>query len=107
MTTNNPNDSVNYIPFLSEEMERTLRRLAWKDEIFREALIADPKGIIQQVFLHCFPDGKLPDDLTIKVIEEDPFTHHIVLYEIRPDSVYWRYGKKSASANRIDSRRTS
>jgi hypothetical protein len=79
MLTNNLNDSVNHIPLLSQEMERTLRRLAWKDETFREALIADPKGVIQQVFPHCFPDGKIADNLTIKVIEEDPFTHHIVL----------------------------
>jgi hypothetical protein len=79
MTTDNTSDPLNPLPLLSQEMERTLRRLVWKDENFREALLADPKGIIQQVFPHCFPDGNIPDNLTIKVIEEDPSTHHIVL----------------------------
>ena len=60
-------------------MERTLRLRAWKDEIFREALIADPKGVIQQLFPQCFPNGKLAEDLTIKVIEEDLDTCYIVV----------------------------
>lgn len=79
MTTNNPNASLNPLPLLSEEMERSLQRWAWKDEHFREALIADPKGIIEQVFHQSLPNGKLPDDLTIKVVEEDPFTHYMVV----------------------------
>lgn len=74
MTTNNPNDTVNQWPPLSQEMESTLRLFAWRDEIFREALIADPKGIIHDLF-----HQRLPDDLTINVIEQDAFTHHIVL----------------------------
>ena len=79
MTTNNTSHSLNALPFLSEEMERMLRLRAWKDEIFREALIADPKGVIQRLFPQSFPDGKVPEELTIKVIEEDPGTCHIVL----------------------------
>lgn len=79
MTTNNPNVSLNQLPLLSEEMQRSLQLWAWKDENFREALIADPKGIIQQVFHQSLPNGKLPDDLTIKVVEEDPFTHYMVV----------------------------
>lgn len=81
MVTGNLNDSVNQFPAyeISQEVERTLCLWAWKDENFREALIADPKAVIQQVFPHCFPHGKAPDDLTIKVVEQDPFTRHIVL----------------------------
>ena len=86
MTINNPSHSLNMLPFLSEEVEGTLRRLAWKDENFREALIADPKGVIQRLFLQSFPAGKLPQQLTINVIEEDPGTCHIVL-PFLPDEV--------------------
>ncbi len=79
MTIGNTDQSINMLPFLSEEMERTLRLRAWKDEIFREALIANPKGVIQRLFPQCFPDGKLAEELTIKVLEEDPDVCHIVL----------------------------
>ena len=79
MTTSKTSHSLNTYPFLSEEMERALRLRAWKDEIFREALIADPKGVIQRLFPQCFPNGKLPEELTIKVIEEDPDIYHVVL----------------------------
>lgn len=79
MTIDNTSNSLNPLPLLSEEMERTLRLRAWRDEIFREALIADPKGVIQYMFHQSLPNGKLPDNQTINVIEQDPFTHHIVL----------------------------
>jgi hypothetical protein len=79
MTTENTSHPLNTFPFLSEEIERTLRLRAWKDEVFREALIADPKGVIQRLFPQCFPNGRLPEQLTINVIEEDPGTCHIIL----------------------------
>jgi hypothetical protein len=79
MTIDNTNNPLNLLPLLSEDMKRMLRLWAWRDENFCEALIADPKGVIQQIFPHCFPDGKIADNLTIKVIEEDLFTRHIVL----------------------------
>lgn len=79
MTTKKTSHPLNTLSFLSEEVERTLRLRAWRDEIFREALIADPKGVIQRLFPQCFPNGKLPEQLTIKVIEEDLDTCHIVL----------------------------
>jgi hypothetical protein len=86
MQTVNRSHHLNTLPFVSEEIERMLRQRAWKDEIFREALIADPKGVIQRLFPQCFPNGKLPEQLTIKVIEEDPDTCHIVLPSL-PDEV--------------------
>ena len=79
MITAKTNHPLNTFVFLSEEMERTLRLRAWKDEIFRKALIADPKGVIQRLFPQCFPNGKLPEELTIKVIEQDSDTCHIIL----------------------------
>jgi hypothetical protein len=67
-----------HIP-LREEVERELRLRAWKDEAFRQELIANPKGVIERLFPHYFPDGKVPDKVTYKVIVEDPYTHHILL----------------------------
>jgi len=59
MTTDNPSDSMSHFPPLREEVERTLRLRAWKDETFRQELIADPKGVIERLFPQCFPDGKV------------------------------------------------
>src|SRR5690348_5608749 len=64
---------------LREEVERELRVRAWKDEAFRQELIADPKGVIERLFPQYFPDGKAPDKVTYKVIVEDAYTHHILL----------------------------
>jgi hypothetical protein len=86
MKTDKTSHSLNTFSFLSEEVERTLRLRAWKDEIFREALIADPKGVIQRLFPQYFSNGKLAEQLTIKVIEEEPDTCHIVL-PFLPDEV--------------------
>ena len=31
------------------------------------------------MFPECFPDGEVPEQVTYKVIEEDQYTHHIIL----------------------------
>jgi hypothetical protein len=72
-------DVTNQRPPLREEVERELRLRAWKDEAFRQELIADPKGVIERLFPQCFPGGKVPDKVTYKVIVEDAYTHHIIL----------------------------
>jgi hypothetical protein len=70
---------------LREEVERELRVRAWKDEAFRQELIANPKGVIERLFPQCFPGGKVPDKVTYKVIVEDPYTHHIILPALRDE----------------------
>jgi hypothetical protein len=82
-TTNN---STSQMPPLRAEVEKTLRLQAWKDEAFRQELIANPKGVIERLFPQCFPNGKAPNHVTYKVIEEDPHTHYIVLPTL-PDEV--------------------
>jgi hypothetical protein len=72
-------DVTNQQPPSREEVERELRLRAWKDEAFRQELIANPKGVIERLFPQCFPGGKAPDKVTYKVIEEDAYTHHILL----------------------------
>jgi hypothetical protein len=86
MTIKKTSDSISHLPPLREEVERELRLRAWKDEEFRQELIADPKGVIERLFPQCFPDGKVPKQVTYKVIEEDQYTHHIVL-PMLPDEV--------------------
>src|SRR5690242_19114183 len=80
MTTeeNSQNVTSQHIP-LKEEVERELRVRAWKDEAFRQELIANPKVAFERLFPPFFPDGKVPDCVIYKVIEEDAYTHHIIL----------------------------
>jgi hypothetical protein len=79
---------VSQLPPLREEAERTLRLRAWKDETFRQELIANPQGVIQRLFPECFPDGKVPQHITYKVIEEDQYTHHIILPALPDEFLY-------------------
>jgi hypothetical protein len=54
-----------------EELEQHLRARAWKDDTFRQELLAEPKAVLQRDFAAWFPDGIIPSDLSIKVVEED------------------------------------
>ncbi len=64
---------------LREDGERTLHLQACKDETFREALIAYPKGLIQWLIPQYFPRGKMPKQMTDKWIEEDQSNHCIIV----------------------------
>jgi hypothetical protein len=62
MTEKKSSASMQEFSLFSEEVERTLRRLAWKDEDFREALLADPKGVVIHYLFHqSLPIGKFPN----------------------------------------------
>jgi hypothetical protein len=54
-----------------EELEQHLRARAWKDDTFRQELLANPKAVLQRDFAAWFPEGKIPSELTIKVVEEE------------------------------------
>ena len=71
MTTTHSSYPLNTFPLVSKQAKKPLRLRAWKDETFRQEQIANPKGVIQQVFLQCFPNGKLPEQMTCKVTKED------------------------------------
>ncbi len=85
-----------------------------KTSFFREALIADPKGVIQRLFPQCFPNGRLPEELTIKVIEEDPDTCQIVLPSLLdefstleiPEEEQLEFVANMGSVDRLQIRRT-
>ncbi len=71
--------TLNEFAPLREDGEFPLRLQACKDETFREALIADPKGLIQWLIPQCFPRGKMSKQMTDKWIEEDQSTHCIIV----------------------------
>ena len=50
-----------------------------KDEAFRQELLANPAAVLQREYPEAFPDGKVPEDLAIKVIAEEKNTLCIVL----------------------------
>ena len=56
------------------EIEKNIIERAMKDPGFREKLISDPKGALEEEL-----GGKLPDDIKIHVNEEDADNIHITL----------------------------
>jgi hypothetical protein len=62
---------VKLAAFSREELEQHLRARAWKDDTFRQELLANPKVVLQRDFAALFPEGKIPSELSIKVVEEE------------------------------------
>src|SRR5690348_7402343 len=54
-----------------EELEQYLRARAWKDDTFRQELLTNPQAVLQRDCAVWFPNGIIPSDLSIKVIEEE------------------------------------
>jgi hypothetical protein len=54
-----------------ETLEQHLRARAWKDDSFRQELLANPKAVLQRDFAAWFPEGKIPSELSIKIVEEE------------------------------------
>ena len=50
-----------------------------KDEVFRQELLANLAAVLQREYPEAFPDGKVPEDLVIKVIAEEKNALCIVL----------------------------
>jgi hypothetical protein len=48
-----------------------VRARTWKDEAFRQAFLVNPKAVLERDYAQWFPEGKLPSELSIKVIEEE------------------------------------
>jgi len=62
-----------------EDLEQHLRARAWKDDAFRQEFLTNPKSVLERDYAQSFPDGKIPLELSIKVIEEDEQTICFVL----------------------------
>jgi hypothetical protein len=56
------------------EFELQLIEKAWKDDVFRQALLTDPQGAVEREL-----GGKLPAGLQVKVLAETPDTFYLVL----------------------------
>lgn len=53
---------------------------AWKDEIFRQELLRDPRGVLQRELAQLRPEGgQLPENVDVQVVEETPTTLYLVL----------------------------
>lgn len=57
-----------------EEMRRRLVERSVEDEAFRQSLLSDPKGAIEQEL-----GARLPEETEIRVVEETPETIYLVL----------------------------
>ncbi len=64
-------------------LEAQLIDRAMKDETFRQELLHDPKGVFEREL-----GIRLPEHVTVQVLEESPSTVHLVLP--RPTSQRWR-----------------
>jgi hypothetical protein len=62
-----------------EELEKDLRARAWKDDAFRQKFLANPKAVLERDYAQSFPEGQIPSEISIKVIEEDEQTLCFVL----------------------------
>jgi hypothetical protein len=68
-----------------EELEQHLRARAWKDDAFRQELLANPRSVLERDYEAWFPEGKIRSEYSIKVIEEDEQTLCFVLPPKAPD----------------------
>ncbi|MEQ9625567.1 NHLP leader peptide family RiPP precursor [Coleofasciculus chthonoplastes] len=64
-----------------KDLEAQLIERAWQDEAFRQALLSNPKAVIEAEL-----GNKLPEDLQVTVLEETPNLIYIVL-PINPDKL--------------------
>jgi hypothetical protein len=62
------------MPKSQQELEEAIASRALKDADFRREFISDPKGVLSREF-----GLSVPDEITIKVVEDQPGTAHIVL----------------------------
>jgi Nitrile hydratase, alpha chain len=61
------------------EMERRLIERSLEDEDFRQRLLDDPKGAIEQEL-----GGRLPESIEVRVVEESADTIYLVLPSASP-----------------------
>jgi hypothetical protein len=69
------------------ELEQSLRARAWKDKAFRQKLLASPRTVLERDYAAYFPGGKIPSDLSIKIVEEEEQALCFVLPPRVPDAL--------------------
>jgi hypothetical protein len=83
MTTSTPEKTMP-VCIHKDSLRDELIYRSWKDEAFRQELLANPVEVLEREYPEAFPDGKVPANLSIKVIAEEKDTLCIVLPQ-RPD----------------------
>jgi hypothetical protein len=73
-----------------EELEQHVRVRAWKDDAFRQEFLAHPKAVLERDYAQSFPEGKIPSELSIKVVEENEQDMCFVLPPREPDALSGR-----------------
>jgi hypothetical protein len=58
----------------ADDLKVQIIKKAWEDPQFKEQLLQDPKGAIQQAF-----GIELPTDIELKVVEETPANYYLVI----------------------------
>jgi hypothetical protein len=71
--------SDNKLLLLRAEIETELRTRAYKDEAFQQALKSDLRGVLEREYPYWFPDGKIPQSFTIRIIQEEEDSLNVVL----------------------------
>ena len=69
-----------------QEFQNALIARAMKEESFRQSLIANPKGVVEQEMGKRIEGAKLPDQLEVKVIEQPANALYLIL-PIMPDEL--------------------
>ena len=70
-----------------QEFERGIILKAWKDPKYKARLLKEPKKVLQEELSKLDKNIKLPDDLEIKVLEENPKTLYLTL-PVNPNEAF-------------------
>jgi hypothetical protein len=70
-----------------EELEQHLRARAWKDETFRQEFLTNPKAILERDYAQFLPEGKIPSEFSLRVVEEDEQSICFVLPPKAPEEI--------------------
>jgi len=61
------------------DLEAHLIARAWEDDAFRQELLSSPKAVLARELAQLQPGATLPDGVEVRVVEETPATHYLVL----------------------------
>ncbi|MGH6671543.1 MAG: NHLP leader peptide family RiPP precursor [Xanthobacteraceae bacterium] len=65
--------------FTRRDFEARVIAKAWKNPAYRQRLLSNPKGVLQQEISVVDPSVVLPSSLQVQVHEESPDIYHLVL----------------------------
>src|SRR5262245_27929848 len=64
---------------IPRDLEAHLIARAWEDDAFRQELLSSPKAVLARELAQLQPGATLPDGVEVRVVEETPSTHYLVL----------------------------